>query len=321
MSENLKQALDERLDVICFGGEDWWYHNRGHIDMQLMRRFARRGATLYVNSIVMQKPRLGKGSNFGMRLTRKLKSIFRGLQLTEAGFWVYSPVFIPMHHVPSLRKLNAWLLRGQLWLVRQRLRIRRPLVWVACPAACDIALKLPRQNLIYQRTDRYEEYPHVDKAIVQEFDRRLKKSADLTVYVNRRLMQEEQAACRRAFFLDHGVDYSLFARPSRNGFPEELRGIARPIIGFFGGIDDHTSDVEFLVKVIDLLPEMNFVLVGKASVNCTELGKRPNVRLLGQRPYERIPDYGRQFDVAIMPCGRMNGFAPAIPSNSRSTSL
>ena len=27
--------------VICFGGEDWWYHNRGHIDMQLMRRFGK----------------------------------------------------------------------------------------------------------------------------------------------------------------------------------------------------------------------------------------------------------------------------------------
>src|SRR4051812_19988359 len=22
--------------VICFGGGDWWYHNRGHYDMQMM---------------------------------------------------------------------------------------------------------------------------------------------------------------------------------------------------------------------------------------------------------------------------------------------
>src|SRR5690606_29139771 len=28
--------------VICFGGEDWWYHNRGHFDMQIMRELSKR---------------------------------------------------------------------------------------------------------------------------------------------------------------------------------------------------------------------------------------------------------------------------------------
>ena len=51
---------NKNTSFICFGGEDWWYKNRGHIDMQLMRRFARLGTTLYVNSIVMQKPNLKK---------------------------------------------------------------------------------------------------------------------------------------------------------------------------------------------------------------------------------------------------------------------
>jgi hypothetical protein len=41
--------------VVYFGGENWWYKNCGHIDMQLMRRFAQLGITLYVNSFVMQK--------------------------------------------------------------------------------------------------------------------------------------------------------------------------------------------------------------------------------------------------------------------------
>ena len=28
--------------IICIGGEDWWYHNRGHFDFQIMRRLAER---------------------------------------------------------------------------------------------------------------------------------------------------------------------------------------------------------------------------------------------------------------------------------------
>jgi len=48
----------DKFDILCFGGEDWWYHNRGHINMQLMRQYPKSGKVLYVNSIVMQKPRL-----------------------------------------------------------------------------------------------------------------------------------------------------------------------------------------------------------------------------------------------------------------------
>jgi hypothetical protein len=56
-----KSIFSEKINgVICFGGEDWWYHNRGHFDMQLMRRFARSRTTIYVNSTVMQKLNLSQ---------------------------------------------------------------------------------------------------------------------------------------------------------------------------------------------------------------------------------------------------------------------
>lgn len=63
----------ENIEVICFGGNDWWYHNRGHIDMQLARRFAKKGPTLYINSIVMQKLNLNNRKDFMARLVRKTK--------------------------------------------------------------------------------------------------------------------------------------------------------------------------------------------------------------------------------------------------------
>jgi glycosyltransferase involved in cell wall biosynthesis len=83
--------------------------------------------------------------------------------------------------------------------------------------------------------------------------------------------------------------------------PEDIANIAGPIVGFFGGIDDHTSDIGFMEKVVDLLPEMSFVFVGKASSDCSRLRSKKNVWMLGQKPYERIPHYGKCFDVAIMP--------------------
>jgi len=293
---------DRKINVLCFGGEDWWYHNRGHIDMQLMRRFARMGTTVYVNSIVMQKPNLKEGRKFGRKLVRKAKSIFTGLKKSDAGFWVYSPFSLPVHHIGGLRMLNELILRAQLWLVTHKLGIRTPIVWVACPAACDIALKMKKSTLVYQRTDRFEEYHGVDEETIRQYDRKLKANADLTIFVNEALYEQERGQCQKAIYLDHGVDYEMFALahedPNR---PEDIVDVPGPIIGFYGGLAKHTTDIGLLEKVVDMLPEKSFVFVGQPSPECAGLRTRKNVWILGQKPYEQIPHYGKCFDVAIMP--------------------
>jgi len=292
----------KRIDVLCFGGEDWWYKNRGHIDMQLMRRFAKMGVTVYVNSIVMQKPKLTQGRKFIKKFVRKTKSIFTGLKKSNAGFWVYSPFTLPVHHLGWVRLLNEMILRHQIHHVVHKLSLNDPIVWVACPAACDTAIRMKRGLLVYQRTDRLEEYPNVAPDIISKYDQKLKASADLTLFVNSSLYEEERSRCKNAFFLDHGVDYDMFAMAEQKPYkPEDIADVPKPIVGFFGAIDDHTSNIAFVEKVVDLLPHMSFVFVGEASSDMTSLQKRTNVWLLGQKPYEQIPHYGEAFDVAIMP--------------------
>jgi len=291
-----------RIDVLCFGGEDWRYHNRGHIDMQLMRRFAKRGNLLYVNSIVMQRPNVSEGKMFFKKLVRKTKSIFSGFKKSDADFWVYSPFSLPVHHIGWLSPMNEIVLHEQLRLVARNLDIHNPIVWVACPVACNTAIKMKRTKLVYQRTDRFEEYPNVDATVVSRYDHRLKAEADLTVFVNRLLYEEEAEHCKRAIYLDHGVDYEMFATAQNSReIPEDMRSIKRPIVGFFGGIDDHTSDITLIEKTVDMLSAMSFVFVGKASVDHDGLLSKKNVWMLGQKPYEEIPNYGKCFDVAIMP--------------------
>ncbi|MHC4743897.1 MAG: glycosyltransferase [Planctomycetota bacterium] len=297
-----ENRLTRAIDVLCFGGEDWWYHNRGHIDMQLMRRFGKLGTTVYVNSIVMQKPKLSQGRKFVQKAARKARSIFSGLKKTDADIWVYSPFSMPVHHISWAKGLNQTMLARQIRRVVKKLDLNDIVVWVACPAACNVAIDLQKAKLVYQRTDRYEEYPNVDRNVITEYDRKLKASADVTIFVSQSLYEQERSQCRRAFFLDHGVDYEMFADAERSDEkPEDIAGIPGPVVGFFGGIDDHTSDIPFVEKVVDLLGEMSFVFVGKASSDCSVLQAKPNVSMLGQKPYEQIPHYGKCFDVAIMP--------------------
>ena len=296
------QVKQRGNDIICFGGEDWWYHNQAHIDMQLMRRFARGNTVLYINSIVMQKANLGEGTTFVRRLLRKTRSIVTGLRKSQTGFWVYSPFTLPIHHLTWGRTLHKKMLEYQLRLVVHRLGISNPIVWVACPAACDVALEMKKIRLIYQRTDRFEEYPNVSVEAIRRYDRMLKAHADLTVFVSSTLYNEEAGQCKKAIYLDHGVDFDMFASVSaNNGHPEEMRRISKPIVGFFGDIEDHLLDAELVEKVVDLLPQMSFVFVGKRLGDLTNLDSKKNVWFLGQKPYEQIPHYGKWFDVAVMP--------------------
>lgn len=294
---------NKRIAVVCFGGEDWWYHNRGHIDFQLMKRFAKDSTVLYINSIVMQKPRLSRGKRGFIKLLRKTKSILRGLKKSNTGFWVYSPLSLPFHHIFGLRRLNEWLLRVQIWWVTRKLGIKHRIVWVACPAACNIAIRMNRGKLVYQRTDVYELYPNVPAEIIKKYDLKLKAESDLTVFVNKLLYTVESSLCKKAIYLDHGVDIEMFATAEKcSRVPADISDIPRPIVGFFGSINGNNSmDIELIEKLTAFLPDMSFVLIGRAESDCASLLRWKNVWMLGQKPYEQIPHYGKFFDVAIMP--------------------
>jgi len=288
--------------ILCFGGQDWWYHNRGHVDIQLMRKYAKATRVLYVNSIVMQRPRLSQGRKFVRKLVRKSKSIFRGLRKVEDNFWVYSPLSLPLHHRDWSRALNTSGLRLQVRCAERLLRLKDPIVWVVCPAACDVALSLRRAKLVYLKTDAYELFPNVDVQTVVAYDRKLKENADLTLFVSRDLHESESSQCRRALFLDHGVDYDLFASSPHGDDPlADLANAKRPIVGYFGSLDGHTVDYPLIDRIADLLPEMTFVFVGRVYAEPPVFTRKKNVRMLGQKDYAEIPRYGRCFDVAIMP--------------------
>ena len=302
----------ERIDTLCFGGEDWWYHNRGHIDMQLMRRFADKGRVLYINSIVMQKFNIGQGRKFIQRLVRKTKSIFTGLKKADKDFWVYSPFSLPVQHISWAKPVNELLLQSQIKLVKHRIGMEISVVWVACPPACDMAIKIKKDKLVYQRTDRFEDFPGVNVDKIKMFDRRLKANADLTIYVNKKLYEEEADQCKKAFYLDHGVDFEMFASPlQKTSELSDIADIPKPVIGFIGSIDDCNPDIDFLGKVADLLPNMSFVVIGRAQMDCSALTARKNIWMLGQKPYELIPEYGRRFDVALLPL-RQSRWAEAV---------
>lgn len=285
--------------IICVGGEDWWYHNRGHFDFQIMRRLAQKMPVLFVNSIAVRMPSLKEKGLFAERMARKLKSLSRGVVNVENQFWVYSPVSVPG---AAGQKLSGWALAPQIKLAAKRAGITRPLLWVHCPAGASLVRELDPVAVVLQRTDRFEAFSEADPAVVGAQIAYLKTHADLTVYCNGHLMAEEEAETRRQLLVTHGVDLDSFiAAGDRAGAdPVDMQQIGRPRVGFIGGIDAHTFDPEMFVSVARKLADVNFVMIGGSSLPegwC----QLPNVTFLGRKPYDEVANYMAAMDALIMP--------------------
>ncbi|MFV0367591.1 MAG: glycosyltransferase [Hyphomicrobiaceae bacterium] len=285
--------------IICIGGEDWWYHNRGHFDFQIMRRLAKRWPVLFVNSLGVRVPTLSDNKLFIKRIARKMKSLSRGLVNVENQFWVFSPFAIPG---ATGQQLSNWALMPQIRGAARRAGIRRPLLWVHCPAGAALTGKLGARFTVMQRTDRFEAFPEADPSVVEEQIAHLKSTADLVIYAAPHLMAEEQDEVARQLLVTHGVDVERFVSAGKDSAisPPDVASLTTPRVGFIGGLDAHTFDPSMFNSVAKQMPDIQFVMVGGSSLDddwCT----LPNVHFLGRKPYDEVADYMAACDCLIMP--------------------
>jgi len=306
IDSTISQGVAKEFDgIICFGGVDWWYHNRGHYDLQMMREFSKSTRVLYVNSIGMRAPKTTEGGMFFKRVIRKLKSIKNGLTHVRENYSVFSPLTVPGGGNGKFTALVAKLaLSLQVKIAARRCGIKKPLVWVACPPAEPVLNSLKPVAVIYQRTDRFENFAGVNTDRIRQFDVSLKLKADLVLFCSRELYEAEKSQNQHSVFVDHGVDFDLFEKAgvesSSSSEPIEIRHIPHPRVGFVGGIDAHTFDPGLFVDVAEMLPHVEFILVGACSLP-KDWCSLDNVHLLGQRPYEEVASYMASCDVLIMP--------------------
>lgn len=287
--------------VVCFGDSDWWYHNRGHADMQFMRRFAKRTRVIYVNSLGVKSPSVREGRMFLRRVKRKLGSMVRFYSDGGEGFGVMSPVFAPFSTGLAAKAARAGLVL-QLQILFKALRMKRPLVWVACPTAHHVLDRIAGMAIVHQLSDCYEALHGGDDCAGATAEGEVARRADLIVCSSERLLEHARTRYGRGEYVDHGVDFDAFAAAGQAPeVPDELKHIHAPIVGFYGNIDGNTVDRELLKAVILCRPKYAFVLVGDMSSEFESLKGLPNVVHIPRQPYGRVAQMGASFNVCLMP--------------------
>jgi len=96
----------------------------------------------------------------------------------------------------------------------------------------------------------------------------------------------------------NGTDNKFFSQaylphsePSKN---------KRKVIGYYGAIS-HWFAHDIVCYVAKNLPDCDLVLIGEVTAYEKELSRIPNIKLLGEKPYNTLPGYLTDFDVCLIP--------------------
>jgi glycosyltransferase involved in cell wall biosynthesis len=298
----LSPAMLHGKSIICFGGEDWWYHHP-HSKNHLMRRFARAGnKVIFVNSISMGLAPMKSGEVLP-RVKRKLKSYAKLARTTEEGITVVSPAVLPFFGSRAAAATNQKLLTVQISSLAKRRGLTRPILWIAIPTAVDIVGRLNERLVIYHVSDKYDAntMDHAtDPAMIRKFHERAIDAADLIFYSSRKLLAEADRGREKSHLLEQAVDFDHWSGINEIQVAQAVAQIPRPRIGYFGAIEPWLVDQDLIKQAVRERPNWNWIFIGNKSRGL-EIETLPTVHFLPPVSYQALPGYAAGFDVCVLP--------------------
>jgi glycosyltransferase involved in cell wall biosynthesis len=287
--------------VVVFG-EDWAGHPSS--TQHLIGRILHDRNIVWINSIGLRRPQL-RAKDFKRVADKLLSSLHPGprgrqgrsrpLQGRANPQVVIEPLGIPVPRNRPERWLNRRLLRQRLQPVLKKLAINEPILWISLPTAVDLLECADEKSVVYYCGDDFSGLAGVDHGPVAAAEARLVERATLIFAASEELARRFPA--EKTVFLPHGVDWDLFASPTKA--PLDLPSDRR-IAGFYGSISDWL-DTALLADVAKCLPDWEFVFIGDIHIDVSALREIRNIRFLGPRPHHALPGYVQNWDVSLLP--------------------
>ena len=274
-------------DVICFSIVDWSF--RFQRPQQLMAQFAAHGhRVFYLNVSQFRSPYAQP--KFSVEQIRE--------NLHEVQIAARHPLEI-FRAVVESKDLDLAL--ASLDELRRAHNINEAISYVMIPSWGRVASQTQSRwgwRVVYDCMDEWEHFPGI-KAPLLEMEKNLVESCDLLVVTAQKLYDKWLPYQRRKVLARNGADYDFYQDRCKPN--DLLEGVNHPIVGYYGAIADW-FDVDLLVEVAQSRPQYTFVLLGGVfDVDVSRLRNLSNVRMLGQLPYETMPQYLYHFDACVIP--------------------
>ena len=225
----------------------------------------------------------------------------------------------PMERVHRVVPMLPGALRGEydasIAVIRESLRqqlapdgalgglFARPIQWFYTPMPAPAMIgAFDERAVVYDCMDELSQFRFAPAALVDR-ERYLMAQADVVFAGGYKLSQSKAKYHQNVHFFGCGVDVAHFAtaRSADLDVPREIASLERPVIGYYGVIDERI-DYDLLRTLATSLADTALVMVGPAvKVDPAELPKAENIHWLGQRQYAELPAHVKGFDVCLMP--------------------
>jgi GT2 family glycosyltransferase/glycosyltransferase involved in cell wall biosynthesis len=272
-------------DVVCFSIIDWDF--RWQRPQQLLSRLADAGHRVFVFRTSAFLPH-------GERTFEATKLRENVWEITIA-----PPVMIDVYGGTIDSRTREWFPRLFDDLQRE-LDILWAVSLVQVATWGEAALEARRRfgwRVVYDCMDEWTSFPGM-KAPLVDAERTLVREADLVTVSAARLLEKWRPVNEHVALIRNAADFDRFAAPPGERY---LDDVPRPIAGYFGAVASW-FDTALVAEVAAARPHVSFVILGGVfDADVSALASLPNVHLLGQQPYERMPGYLREFDACLIP--------------------
>lgn len=175
------------------------------------------------------------------------------------------------------------------------LGIVAPLAIVHYPTWLPVVNSIPGACIVFDCMDHLAGFSTASPQVI-DLEKELVSSADLVVTTSEYL-STAVGETRANAIVRNGAEVEFFATP-----PGGKRALGRgPIIGYYGAIAEW-FDVELIRSVARKRPDWTFILIGSTDgADISGLAELENVKLLGEIPYNNLPEYLYSFDCCTIP--------------------
>jgi hypothetical protein len=177
-----------------------------------------------------------------------------------------------------------------------------PLHWYYSPMMVEWSMgHFPSCGIVYDCMDELSQFKFAPAELIEN-ERRLMDNADVVFTGGYELFEKKSKQHENTHCFGCGVEYEHFAQAQdvTKPIPEDMRQIKKPVIGWFGVIDERV-DYELIRQAATLRPDYSFVMVGPVvKVDPASLPQASNIHWMGGRDYKELPNYCRALDICMM---------------------
>ena len=155
--------------------------------------------------------------------------------------------------------------------------------------------------LITDYMDDFTGFVTTSEPFVKDSCIRLLKISDAVVASSQYLVDVAKQYNANVIAIRNGTEFKHFHQAyTAVGTGNNLGGNRRKVIGYYGAIAEW-FDAEKIEYVAKRFAECDVVLIGNVTNERIKACKLKNVKLLGEIPYAKLPEYLQTFDVCLIP--------------------